>query len=216
MAIITTAEYKTYAGLTDTSLDSFLAVAIPAAQSAIETLCGRPSGGFESATWTETWSGDENPCYSVQCFPITAITSVSSIDSYGTLTALDSTKYVIDPDSRAICRAGSKIGRYGMDTSGNFENYFQPNYIGFQPQFLNGIKNYSVTYTGGYTSGNMPAALKWAQYRLVDNMVSDRRRADLKSESIGDYTYTVSDVGAHGFVPAEIKELIQQWLVSVA
>ena len=213
MALITSSEYKTYAGIGDTSFDAFLAVAVPAVQDTIESLCGRSEGGFESASWTETFSGAETPCKYLKNWPVTAIASVSFVDADGTTTALDSSSYAIDPMGRAVCMTGSMMGRALMSTTGDFEGYFAPNQTGVRPQFLEGMKNYTVTYTGGYST--VPARLKWVCYRMLDQMIADRRvPGDLKSESIGDYSYVRSE--AAGLISPEIRERLQEWLVNVA
>ncbi len=213
MALITADMYKTYAGISDTSFDAFLAVAVPAVQDTIESLCGRSEGGFESASWTETFSGAETPCKYLKNWPVTAIASVSFVDADGTTTALDTSSYAIDPMGRAVCMAGSMMGRALMSTTGDFEGYFAPNQTGVRPQFLEGMKNYTVTYTGGYST--VPARLKWVCYRMLDQMIADRRvPGDLKSESIGDYSYVRSE--AAGLISPEIRERLQEWLVNVA
>lgn len=213
MALITSSEYKTYAGISDTSFDAFLAVAVPAVQDTIESLCGRSEGGFESASWTETFSGAETPCKYLKNWPVTAIASVSVVDADGTTTALDSSSYAIDPMGRAVCMTGSMMGRALMSTTGDFEGYFAPNQTGVRPQFLEGMKNYTITYTGGYST--VPARLKWVCYRMLDQMIADRRvPGDLKSESIGDYSYVRSE--AAGLISPEIRERLQEWLVNVA
>lgn len=213
MALITADMYKTYAGISDTSFDAFLAVAVPAVQDTIESLCGRSEGGFESASWTETFSGAETPCKYLKNWPVTAIASVSVVDADGTTTALDSSSYAIDPMGRAVCMTGSMMGRALMSTTGDFEGYFAPNQTGVRPQFLEGMKNYTVTYTGGYST--VPARLKWVCYRMLDQMIADRRvPGDLKSESIGDYSYVRSE--AAGLISPEIRERLQEWLVNVA
>lgn len=213
MALITSTNYKDYAGITDTSFDAFLAIAIPAVQDTIESLCGRSEGGFESASWTETFSGAETPCKYLKNWPVTAIASVSFVDADGTATALSSSEYAIDPMGRAVCMTGSMMGRALMSTTGDFEGYFAPNQTGVRPQFLDGMKNYTVTYTGGYST--VPARLKWVCYRMLDQMIADRRvPGDLKSESIGDYSYVRSE--AAGLISPEIRERLQEWLVNVA
>lgn len=213
MALITSAEYKVYSGISDTSLDGFLAVAVPSAQELVERLCGRPAGGFESASWTETWNGAETPCKYVRCWPVTAIASVSEIDADGTTTALSSTEYAIDPQARAVCMTGARMGRALISTSGDFEGYFAPNQTGVRPQFLDGYKNYTITYTGGYST--IPYTLKWACYRVIDQMVSERRQpSDLKSESIGDYSYTKADMPPVSIT--DVKPILVDWIVSIA
>jgi hypothetical protein len=182
-------------------------------QDTIESLCGRSEGGFESASWTEAFSGAETPCKYLKNWPVTAIASVSVVDADGTTTALDSSSYAIDPMGRAVCMTGSMMGRALMSTTGDFEGYFAPNQTGVRPQFLEGMKNYTITYTGGYST--VPARLKWVCYRMLDQMIADRRvPGDLKSESIGDYSYVRSE--AAGLISPEIRERLQEWLVNVA
>jgi hypothetical protein len=211
MALITSTEYKTYAGISDTSLDGFLAIAVPSAQEILEALCGRPSGGFESATQNEFWDGSETRCYYVKCWPVTAVASVSEVDSEGNLTAMNAAEYVISPDTKAVCRSGARMMSLGVGLD-DVDRAFAVNQTGIYPQFLEGCKNYKVTYTGGYAT--VPYRLKWACYKLIDDMVSARREAsDKKSESIGDYSYT------RGVSPAtitDVQSLISDWMVDIS
>lgn len=211
MALITTSEYKAYAGISDTSFDSFLNVAIPAAQKIIERICGRPYGGFESASQTEFWDGSETRCYYVKCWPITAVTGVYEVDSDGTTTEIDSTSYVVSPDTKAICRSGSRMVAIGAGLN-DVDRAFAVNQTGIYPQFVEGCKNYKVVYTGGFTT--VPDDLKWACYRVVDDMVSNRRQpTNIKSESIGDYSYT-KGIGPQTLV--EVKSILADFMVDIA
>lgn len=215
MALITSSEYKTYAGISDTSLDGFLAVAVPSAQEIIESLCGRPAGGFESATQNEFWDGSETRCYYVKCWPITAVASVSEVDSEGNTTALPSAQYVISPDSKAVCRSGARMMSIGVGLD-DLDRAFSVNQTGVYPQFIEGTKNYKVTYTGGYST--IPYRLKWACYRMVDLLVANRAESpDVRSESIGDYSYVKgAGVGMANSLPLDdVRGLIADWMVTI-
>jgi hypothetical protein len=50
---------------------------------------------------------------------------------------------------------------------------------------------------------------------MIDQMIADRRSpGDLKSESIGDYSYTKE--AAAGLISQEVRDRLQEWIVSVA
>lgn len=213
MALITASDYKTYRGISDTSLDAQLAVLIPIAQSRLESLCGRPSGGFESATWTHDFDGKGGPSLFVRCWPVTSITSVSWRSSDGDLTALDSTTYWISDDARSVERSGATVAR-GLTNPNSISDDFDMPLTGMYPAFFEGLKNYRVIYVGGYASNAIPAELKMAMYRMLDQMFADIGQAgDLKSESDGHYSYTKSDSGFGGSPddPLSITSLVANW-----
>lgn len=191
MAIATTANYKTYAGITASTWDAQLGVIIPAVQAEMERYCGRV---FDTASYTEYHDG----CFANQLVlkntPITALTSVALVGTDGTESTVDSTTYTYDADSGVVSFKRVSRGLVTVDDWGYPENYGS----GESPNFGAGFRNVKVVYTAGYSSGTMPADLKMALYRLVDsafkNVGQDRT---LRSETLGSYSYTAG--GGDGY-----------------
>lgn len=186
MAVITTAQYKTYAGITVTTWDTLLGVLIPACQSDVESYCNRL---FDTATYTETLDGDNTGQLQLSNYPITSITSVSYLAPNGSTLAMPSTSYSVDANTGLLTLVPLQYSKStAYDTMGNPSNEWV-----YGPRFTRGFQNYRVVYVGGYSS--MPADLQLAMYEYVAskfNPIKNGATADtnLLSESIGDYSYT--------------------------
>ena len=184
MAIISRSEYKTYAGITDTSLDTVIDNAILSAQADLESYCGC---AFDSATYTaEKYDGTGTPYLTLKNVPVTALTTVGIVYD-GTTTDLDSGDYRFDAVTGRVARIDASYGRVAVDDFGEIVS----RQWSWWPKFPRGFRNVSVTYTAGYSAQTMPADLKQIMYEFVDAILA-RRRADptLQSETLGAYTYT--------------------------
>lgn len=189
MALVTLAEYKTYAGISGTDDDAVLQVLISAAQDAIERFCGRDAGGFESGTKTEYYDGRGSEYLFLRSWPASSITSVKWRDAAGNLTTISATSYRLKSD-RTLVRTGVNRGRFTSDEWGYVgEEALTYPQFSVQPQFSEGLGNIEVVYAGGFAT--IPGSLKLAVYRLVDGMFASRREnPDMQSETIGSYSYT--------------------------
>jgi hypothetical protein len=213
MALTTAAEYKAFLNYSGTDRDTWIAAMLPVAQRIVEKICGRPSGGFESATWTQDFDGRGGYAIKVPCWPVTSITSVSCRDSSGDLTALDTESYWISDDARFVERSGSQVSRGYNDP--NTLNDDPGGLTGQSPAFADGNKNYRIVYVGGYASNAIDSNLKLACWKLLDNMWATKGESgDLKSESDGHYSYTRSDggVAGDGSDPMGLKVILSDWV----
>lgn len=190
MAIITATQYKTYAGVSDTSLDAQLAVIIPAVQAELERLCGRV---FDGATFTEYYDGLNASTINLKNGPIASVTSVAlvSIDHATTYYTYGTTGYGIELDT-AILSLYQGADRFtavpetdGLPIPRNFTrgNTFPRHH-----------RNVKVVYVGGYGASPytaMPADLQMLMYRLVAfEMAEIGKDLTLAGEKLGDYSYT--------------------------
>lgn len=193
MAIITVANYKSYASITVTTWDTLLGILITAAQADVERYCNRK---FDVATYTERFNGDSSGFNLLQNAPITSITSVSYLsrasDGTETATALSVGSYRFDLDSgelyllpRGLTKTVSYDGIGTPSTSWRKGTTFVP-----------GWQNYQVVYVGGYGGTYpMPADLQLAMYQFVDELFAPIKNGaaidtSLASETLGDYSYT--------------------------
>ena len=191
MAIITAAEWKTYAGITAITYDARLAVLIPALQDAVQRWCNRV---FDTATFTELHDGVGNGALILKNPPIVSVTSVTIADadnSFTGVTALTSTDYDFSlADDGRLWLVGAQDGRFGMNAEG------VPSALswGNSPAFPRGRENIQVVYVGGYGSSPaaaMPESLKYAMYKLIDTaLLQTFQDTSMKSESLGNYSYT--------------------------
>lgn len=184
MAIISTSEYKTYAGITDSSLDTVIGNAITSAQADLESYCGRT---FDQTSYTdEKYDGTGTPYLTLNNAPVTTLTSVGIIYDGNTET-IAATDYRLDANTGRIARIDSSYGRVVVDDFGEIVT----RQWSWWPKFPRGFRNVVVTYVAGYTALTMPADLKQIMYEYVDAILA-RRRADptLMSETLGAYSYT--------------------------
>lgn len=186
MAIITTAQFKTYASITASTWDALLDVLIPAAQADAERFCGRL---FDSATRTETLNGDDAGCFVLKHAPIASITSVKYVAVDGTKTTLPSTSYKFDAETGELYLVPLAVAKATTyDALGIPSSVWQ-----LGPQFSRGFQNYEVVYVGGYSS--MPADLQLGMYQYVAELFAPIKSGavqdtSLSSETIGAYSYS--------------------------
>lgn len=187
MAIISASDWKSYKGISASTYDTQLAVVIPAAQSAVEQWCGRV---FDSATFTEKHNGNGWHRIVLKNAPITALTSITVVGPDGTSETVDSTTYTYEAETGIIGFQPASEGVLSVDEWGESET---DGAWDVSPKFSGGFQNISVVYTGGYSSGTMPAGLKLAMYQYVDVLMSQAvggvGAGAFKSERLGDYDY---------------------------
>lgn len=181
MAIITAAEYKTWFGISATTWDAQLAVIIPAIQDAIEVWTGRR---FDTATYTEKHDGGGS-CLILRNYPIASVTSVTY---RGETTAVDSTTYAFSTTGSG--KLWLLSDSYGWDSGADYPGV--PSYPN-GPTFPRGREQVTVVYVGGYAT--MPPGLKMIMYELCQRMLAKAvigggADPDLKSENLGNYSYT--------------------------
>lgn len=197
MAIISTAEFKTYKTISVSTYDTLIGVLIAAAQEQVEDFCGRV---FDTATFTEYASGDTSETIQLRNYPVASITSLAYVDNAGTATStFASTDFTFDPVTGLLRLAPVVNGRVVSD---GFEDHTSVAYGPF-PNFNQGFRNLKIVYVGGYGSNPayaaMPAGLKLAMYQFVDELflaVKDGNAANglFKSETLDAYSYDKGEV----------------------
>jgi len=210
LAIITTTEYKTYAGISGSTYDAQLDVLIPALQDELERLTGRL---FDTGTYTEYVDGSDSPTVSVNNYPVTSVTSVQLIDRAETVQyTYEATGYKIEASSGLISRqTGGMWGTGGCDSWWAPLPY--PMTFNRAPVFPDGWRNIKIVYVGGYASNAMPAALKKLMYDATATAFAQIGvDLSMKSETLGHYKYDRGTVGgAVGNVWALFGERVQLW-----
>ena len=188
--LVSTAEYKTWRGITGSSQDTLIAFLLGMSSAYVRRACGRNlTNGFESATRTETYSGTDETTIQLQEWPITSVTSVTQLFAGGSTQALDSTTYRFNADTGILSRIDAVRGRFAsFGTDGaTVAGTWRP-----EPMFADGFFNFSVVYVGGYST--IPADLHQAVCQLTDILYVGRGRdPSLKSESLGQYSWTAAD-----------------------
>jgi hypothetical protein len=207
MALTTISEYKSYAGISGSTLDSILTTLLSVAQDQIERYCDRPAGGFESGSKTENVDGTGSEYMLVKCWPVTSVTTLKYRTMDGSLVTVAASDYRLEASLGRITRTGAASGRFAFDDGytplegvAEFATY---------PQFAEGLGNYEVVYVGGFST--VPDALKLAVWKQMDHLYGTRRKSgNAKSESIGDYsiTYADGDGGGVGGLTESVRSIL--------
>ena len=216
-ALITTAGYKTYAGITGTNFDSALDLLVVSVGETFREMAGRDSAtGFLTGARTEYYDGNGTPVLILKEAPITAITSVSLMSADGqTASAYASTEYRFDTDlSGRLFRGDPVYGRFAgpADFVSATRIEHRTNSWGANPAWPEGINNIKVIYTGGYST--IPTAMTIGLYKMVDYLFANRGSAGtMASESLGEYSYRRRD-GSSGGKSAwdEALEMLDPWM----
>jgi hypothetical protein len=119
-------------------------------------------------------------------WPVTSITTVKQRDANNDLgDALDSDGYNCELDTGILYLTGTIEGRYSTDG------------WGIVPNFGYGRKRVQVVYVG---NSSTPAGLVGALHMYIDHLFGRPKgtAAAMKSESVGDYSYTRADAAPAG------------------
>lgn len=174
MAITTTAEYKTYAGITDATNDTYIGTLVTTAQELAEDFIGYTLDG---ASRTETYDGGGSNVIVLNARPVVSITSVTPIDSSSVAgTAWASTDYKVDLNSGELRLTPENRGRFVRDDFGvvDPEPFGQ---FSVSPSFDDQFQSVRVVYLAGWGSSPYTAAptrLKMALWRIIDAMFQSR------------------------------------------
>lgn len=212
MALTTTSEYKTYAGVSGSTNDARYATLISAAEAYIKRYTGR---SFESATFTHTFDGSGGESLQLREWPVTSITSVTQIYDDGTTQVLDASTYRFDgtTNNGILYRVFTGRGRFGAYNAAQFGRWEPGPFQRFGNGYVwdMGYQNYRVVYVAGYTT--IPDELKLLVWKIVDVWFAGAGQdASLQSESIGSYSYT----RAKEPFPPEIQLMLDGWKVGQA
>ncbi len=169
--LILTSDLETYLQktITGTSDEDKYYMLRQAVQDAADSICNRK---LEEDTYTEIHDGNGNNELYLNNYPITSITAVEYGDTFGgsTRTALDTSDYLRDDE----------LGR-----------------LVFQFYSTELPQVFSVSYTAGYTAddpssgGTIPYDLKLVLMEEIENRFNKIfTSCDIKSEKLGDYSYT--------------------------
>lgn len=176
---VSTADIKTMLGISGSAQDAKIALLAPQAQALIERAIGRT---LEQATYTETYDGRGAPTLILKHRPVASITSIKdslSRDWAGT-TAMDSSGYAFQADEGIVTLdPGASDWPEDWPLAGRFSD---------------GNQNVQVVYVAGYLAASIPADILGLVVDLVAAKLNAGAKAGLKSESLGDYSYTLADL----------------------
>lgn len=157
MALVTSANYKTRAGITGSTYDSQIAALIPEAESIVARFLDRVLEDSGSDI-TEYYNGTGTGVLLLNAYPVTSITSVSYLSSVSagaaSYTAYGTDEYYHDADTGALFRYS------GID-------YSFVDSPAWDLVWPIGPKNIKVVYQGGWTSATVPSDVESCIYDLI-------------------------------------------------
>lgn len=175
VALITTANLKTFLGISGSSEDTILDSIVNAASKMIQSFCGK---ALVQATYTEYYDGSGVEELILKNYPIASVTSLNIDGSrtFGSSTDINvADNVIIDANSGIITL---------------WHNY---------SVFPKGLRNVKVVYVAGYATNAIPYDLQQA-CKQTAMMIYKRQYQDQKvgiaSETIGDKTttYELADI----------------------
>lgn len=220
-ALITLAEYKAYAGITttDATRDAQLQPMIDAATEAVRRYAGRSlDDGFSSVARTEAYDGNDTERLQLREYPVTSVASIVQTADDGSTQTIDSSEYRIeDAKTGIVAKLGAISGRFAAAVTWSSVGSWPRNRSIYprdswetSPSWTAGIQNFTVTYTGGYTT--IPAGLKYVIYRWVDQLKQKQASGAFKSERIGAYAYELKDDSEWR---SELNDLMRPYMTGV-
>lgn len=215
MSVITKTTIKTLLGLNDTTLDDVIDLLIPQAEALVKSYLQRE---IEETTFTEYYSGTGNQILVLNQTPVQSILSVhedadgyfeNGTDAFPTSTALAEGKdFVLRKDNASdneVCKSGI-LYRIGKTWPRPFTH--RHGQLAQGPGL--GLGNIKVVYVAGWTT--VPADIQFAISKLVTSMLETRNKSGrLESESIEDYSYSLSGVGESDKMLDSVKSSLARY-----
>ena len=191
--IISQSDVDTYLGTQDTARTSQL---LPMVDSIVKNFTRR--NVLTQTNTDELHHGEGSPFLFTLDAPITSVATLKLVDPAGVTVQTFTTDEFVIVKQEYIQLVGSNIRRPAF-------------FIEFPVFFPVGENNVSVTYNSGFSV--IPEDIKLAALRIFAFYLR-QRTTGMKSERIGDYSYTrddsVQDANSSG-IPAEAKALLRRY-----
>ncbi len=186
-ALVTRAEYKSYANIASTNFDSQIDSLIPKVSELVKTYCRRTFIDYVEDSKIDITNGGYGAALNLTEYPVIAVQSVDYSEDYGqTYTSLtEFTDYVLDIENGQVVNIST----------------------GDWPKLVNG---YQITYTGGYEE--LPTDLKLAVFDLItyymknDSAIHSNKAPGTNSVQIEYVTSTA--------LPSHIKRILDLYKAS--
>jgi hypothetical protein len=181
LALVTIADYKTYAGISGTSQDTRLTLLVSLVDDWFNKLTGKTLG---SSTLTEFYDGNGTATLNLNTYPVASITSIEYRDDEGTYSTVDATSYRFEAGTGIVTLLGSQPVLAYTDPV----NRLPRTSLVWSSAWTPGFQNYRVIYVAGYSS--VPASLQYAAFLAMDMMLANAGQSGMfNAESIGQYSY---------------------------
>ncbi|QDU53536.1 phage head-tail connector protein [Gimesia panareensis] len=209
MSWTTKTTIKTLLGISDTSLDTVIELLIPQAEAMVKGYLQRE---VEQATYTEYYSGTGDQTLVLNQTPVQSVTSVhqdlngfygDGTDAFPVSSELvQGTDFVLRKDHATAAEISNSGILYRLGTVWTRPDRTQRGQLARAPG--TGKGNIKVVYTAGWET--VPADIQFATSRLITSMLESRSRAGrIQSESIEDYSYSLSGAEAETMLLDSVK-----------
>lgn len=152
---------------------------------------------LKTATYTsEKYNGNGTHFLQLDKYPVTTLTSVilwNTSNNSASTTYSQYTDYLLQDD-----------GSTGM--------------IWLRQGFAQGVNNYQITYTAGYTTTTMPYDIRYACALLCYHIYKNSGKIGIDSEKIGNYSYKKSGTSSSNasigglLIPSEILAMLEMYV----
>lgn len=177
--LVTLSDVKAALGITGDAQDGQINFLLAGADDMVAAYCGR---AIRQAALVEYHDGG-GPTITVTSWPVAASPALVVTDRV--------TGSVVSADT------------YDLDlTKGQIS--LRPAY----GTFWRGHRRYQVAYTGGWTAGTVPGAIKAGIAKIIE---AHMRAAGLVSESDHGYSYTVEQIASQGGIPATARPYLDRY-----
>jgi hypothetical protein len=172
--LVSTAEQKTFMGVSGTSDDTLVDSLLTMVEDMLERACGRAGRPFSAALTNriETHDGTDDTGVDLD-YPIASVAEILlGVDA-------DNPTETLDPDDLTVVTFGAGRRRLTRTDCGVFGTRGRPRYV-------------QVTYT---TQADLPSIAKLAVMRATASIYRQRGSEDAKSETIGgDFSHTLASL----------------------
>lgn len=211
LPLVTRVEYKSYAGISSTSMDTAIDVLVPKISELVKSICRRTFIDYINDVKVEYSEGGTRSIELVET-PVIQIVSVEFSEDYGrTYDSLtEYTDYALSKATNSIKPIASAFDLMSFSNSSINVGSTPPYGSRNTPTFKEAVNGYRITYTGGYEA--IPEDLKIATLDLVsyylknDSAVHTHKLAQPNTMQV-EYISSTN-------LPAHIKRVLDLYTVS--
>lgn len=185
MALATLNEARQFIGF-PSSDDALMQVLLDRASADVENYTKRR---FEIQSYTEEFNGG-NDSLILDNYPVISITSIRDFADPNNPVTVDSSTYTLYPNEGHVVLSARG---FGLPSTWAF-----------------GIRRWEVNYSAGFNT--IPLDITQAVLFSVSSWYNNRDGGEFRSESIGDYSYTVSEIAERMGLPSTVKRILSSYV----
>lgn len=193
MALVDLETVKHYLGIEGNDQDTFLQSLIDRASAAIEKQAKRH---FEYGSYTDTRDGGGEALI-LRNRPVDEITAIRDFANPNEPVIVNAEKYTLYREAGYVVNA----------TRGSGIPWPHESWYAHWPD---GYRRWEVTYKGGFDP--VPGDIVQAALFTVELYYNDRSGGAYQSESLGDYSYTLSESAIKMGLPASAQAIVERYM----